>query len=332
MKYSIFTMLFMSLFLWSCNQEELMVEQDNNKEVYTIRLNLNGDIQTEESPLSRAETESRDLYGIQVYKDGKYFAAGMFDNIDNITVNLLAGGKYKFVCTAIKDGKDKLYYSATTGYGYRYYYGYNSYRNRFQAFSCYYGNTLWSNSNNFYYSTSSDYSMDYLNYSYTTYSTTSNSTKRCAEIDRFYGEINGYTPKVDGVVNLDLKRVSFGIKVKVSNIIDGNVTVKCYNDDNTFINETGLTSDYETVGKIFAMQDIYSAWQYASSYIENITMEVIWNRGVGVTQSWKKTIQMKRNAMNVIRIKLGAGDNDNGVGITPEQGEMGNEEEDIPLG
>jgi hypothetical protein len=174
--------------------------------------------------------------------------------------------------------------------------------------------------------------MTGLKSSYTTYSTTSNLTKRCAEIDRFYGEINDYTPTVDGVVNLDLKRVSFGIKVKVSNIIDGNVTVKCYNSSRTFINETGLTSDYETVGKIFAMQDIYSAWQYASSYIENITLEVIWNRGVGVTQSWKKTIQMKRNAMNVIRIKLGAGDNDNGVGITPEQGEMGNEEEDIPLG
>lgn len=327
MKYSIFTMLFMSLFLWSCNQEELMVEQDNNKEVYTIRLNLNGDIQTEESPLSRAETESRDLYGIQVYKDGKYFAAGMFDNIDNITVNLLAGGKYKFVCTAIKDGKDKLCYSANYGYS-----PVSTYYRNTNVFYCYYGKTLWANSNKFYYSTNSSYAMDYLNNSYTTYSTTSNSTKRCAEIDRFYGEINGYTPKVDGVVNLDLKRVSFGIKVKVSNIIDGNVTVKCYNDDNTFINETGLTSDYETVGKIFAMQDIYSAWQYASSYIENITMEVIWNRGVGVTQSWKKTIQMKRNAMNVIRIKLGAGDNDNGVGITPEQGEMGNEEEDIPLG
>jgi hypothetical protein len=323
MKYSIFTMLFMSLFLWSCNQEELMVEQDNNQEVYTVRLNLNGDIQTEESPLSRAETASRDLYGIQVYKDGNYFAAGMFDKIDDITINLLAGGKYKFVCTSVKDGKDKLFYESYFGYGLTYY---------SNAFSCNYGGELWANSNNFYYSTNSNYSMTGLKSSYTTYSTTSNLTKRCAEIDRFYGEINDYTPTVEGVVNLDLKRVSFGIKVKVSNIIDGNVTVKCYNSDNTFINETGLTSDYETVGKIFAMQDIYSALQYASSYIENITMEVIWNRGVGVTQSWKKTIQMKRNAMNVIRIKLGAGDNDNGVGITPEQGEMGNEEEDIPLG
>jgi len=118
----------------------------------------------------------------------------------------------------------------------------------------------------------------------------------------------------------------------VSNIIDGNVTVKCYNSDNTFINVSDLTADYESEGKLFAMADIYSAWQYAASYIENITMEVIWNRGVGVTQSWKKTIQVKRNAMNVIRVKLGAGDNDNGVGIVPEEGEMGSEEEDIPLG
>lgn len=327
MKYSIFTMLLMSLFLWSCNQEELMVEQDNNQEVYTIRLNLNGDIQTEESPLSRAETEATDLYGIQVYKDGNYFAFGLFDNIKNLTINLLANSKYKFVCTAIKNGKNLLY-------SYRDFGNRKTYDRTYPFLNYYtsdYENQLYRCDNIFRYETRYDYCFEKLNNNVVSIKGSSDESY-CAEIDRFYGEINDYTPKVDGVVNLDLKRVSFGIKVKVSNIIDGNVTVKCYNSSKTFVDVSGLTADYESEGKLYSMHNIYSAWQYASSYIENITMEVIWNRGVGVTQSWKKTIQMKRNAMNVIRIKLGAGDNDNGVGITPEQGEMGSEEEDIPLG
>lgn len=318
MKYSIFTVLFMSLFLFGCSQEELMVEQEEIQEVYTVRLNLSGDIQIQESPLSRAETESRDLYGIQVYKNGDYFAAGMFDNTNNMTINLLAGSNYKFVCTAIKDGKDICYYTSSDGYGSGY------------TFSCYYGNTLWINNNRFYYSKSDRFSLRELSNNSIKLST--GKSQQCANIDRFYGELDNYTPSVNGIVNLELKRVSFGIKVKVSNIPDGTVAVKCYNSYKTFINVSGLASDYESEGELFSMADIYSAWQYASNYTENLTLDVVWNRGVGITQSWKKTIQVKRNTMNTIRIKLGADDSDVGVGVTPEGGEMGNEEEEIPLG
>lgn len=298
-----------------------MVGQEETQEVYTVRLNFSGDIQTEESPLSRAETESRDLYGIQVYKDGNYFAAGMFDNTNDITINLLAGGSYKFVCTGVKEGKDKLYYWSSNGYGY------NS-----QAFYCRNGDVLWNRVNSFYYTTMKYYSLSDLSTSYTHASQNSSYTKKCAGVDRFYGELDNYTPAVNGVVNLELKRVSFGIKVKVSNIIDGDVSVKCYNDHNTFVDVSGLTSNYESEGALFSMANVYDAWQYASNYLENITMVVTWNRGVGVTQSWAKTIQVKRNAMNTIRIKLGADDSDIGVGVTPEGGEMGGEDEEIPLG
>ena len=322
MKHPIFLMLFMSLFLWNCGQEELMVEHGEIQKVYTVCLNFNGDIRTEESSLSRVETESRDLYGIQIYKDGNNFAAGLFDNIDGVFVNLLAGGSYKFVCTLVMDGKDILYHSKNLGP------------------ACYsitlpfnYGNSS-TDLNSFYYS---DDNMDALNSSYVTLPPPPSGgdapyKARCAEIDRFYGEVDNYTPSVNGIVSLELKRVSFGIKVKVSNITDGDVSVKCYNGYNTFIDVSELTSNYESEGALFSMANVYDAWQYSSNYLENITMSVTWNRGVGVTQSWTKTVQIKRNVMNTIRIKLGADDNDIGVGVTPEGGEMENEDEEIPLG
>lgn len=324
MKYSIFVMLFMGLFLWGCAQEELIMEHEDVQKVYTIRLKFDGDIQAGESPMARAETESRDLYGIQVYKNGEYFAVGMFDKVDDITINLLAGGNYTFKCTGIKDGKDKLCYSPSYGYGE---YDLNMKNN---PFWCYGSGELWGNCNSFYYTTSSSNSLGNLNTSYIC--DLSGTERKCTEIDRFYGEVHNYIPGVNGVVNLELKRVSFGIKVKVSNITDGDVSVKCYNDYNTFIDVSELTSNYESEGTLFSMENVYDAWQYSSNYLEKITMFVNWNRGVGVSQNWFKTIQVKRNVMNTIRIKLGADDNDIGVGVIPEGGEMENEDEEIPLG
>lgn len=324
MKHSILTMLFMGLFLWSCNQEELLVEQEDSQEVYTVRLSLSGDIQTEESPLSRAETESC-IYGIQVYKDDKYFASGIFYKLDDITINLLAEGTYRFVCTAICNSDDIVVSGGELPF--RFKEQEREYRWQYKDYYYYYNSLP---EGRFEYSSASSWALTNLNNSKV--NTSGYGEKTCAQIDRFYGELNNYTPSVNGIVNLELKRVSFGIKVKVSNITDGDVSVKCYNDHNTFVDVSGLTSNYESEGALFSMANVYDAWQYSSSYLENITMVVTWNRGVGVTQSWTKTIQMKRNAMNTIRIKLGADDSDIGVGVTPEGGEMGGEDEEIPLG
>lgn len=312
MKYFIMTIwAAMMLFMVGCSQEEITSSSEENAEIIPVKIALGGDlIQVEESPLSRAETESRDLYGIQVYKDGSCFAYGMFDKTEQININLLAGGTYKFVCTAIKDGKDLV----RKGY-----YGYQ------QPFI---GDENFVN----YFMYSNGHYFDNLAGNGVAISGEGYTVRLCKAVNRFYGELDGYIPSVNGVVNLELKRVSFGIKVKVSNITDGDVSVKCYNDYNTFVDVSGLTSNYESEGALFSMANVYDAWQYASNYLENITMVVTWNRGVGVTQSWTKTIQVKRNVMNTIRIKLGADDSDIGVGVTPEGGEMGDDEEEIPLG
>ena len=332
MKYSIFALLLTSLFFFGCAQDELTAEQEEtqNQEVYTVSLKFSGDIQTEDSPLSRAETDSRDLYGIQVYRDGKYFAAGMFDNTNNITIDLLAGSSYKFVCTAIKEGKNICYYHSNEDIAYGACYPYS-----YGALYCEKGGVLWQNSNSFYYSTNQSYSLWNLSGAYIYIGGNSQSNiSYCAQIDRFYGEVSDYAPSVNGVVNLDLKRVSFGIKLKVTNLQEGKVSVTCKNEYNTFISASNLTADYETEGTVYSMANIYSAWRYASTgYTENLTLTVTWNREEGlISDSWTKTVQVKRNAMNVISIKMGA-DEIEGVstGVTLEEEEMGSEEEEISL-
>lgn len=113
----------MAAFAISCSNDATDEPQTPNKpteqpKMVTVSFAMKGDVTVEEAPLSRTageETESRDLYGISVYynkeldnKINDPYGYGLFDNIGDMTISLLTGYKYKFVCSLIKDGKDKL--------------------------------------------------------------------------------------------------------------------------------------------------------------------------------------------------------------------------------
>lgn len=294
-----------------CQQDEAY--SDEAQEVITVSLKLNGEISTDESPITRADTESRDLIGIAVYKGTSEFAYGIFDNMNDVKINLLAGNKYQFKCTLIKDAKDILYFNGDETSKYRFSYTYP-----------FHVGNIYCNAPFRYGSFDDCVQCKYVSTDY-------NSKTYCAKIDRFYGEANEYTPTVNGVVNIDLKRVSFGIKVKVTGITDGSVDVTCKNSYNTFVSQTGLTSNFESSGKMFSLYNIIDAWQYADSdYQEQIQVSVVWTRGVGIVQDLgTQTVYVKRNAMNIVHIKLSSDDSDVEVGVDPEDEDMDDEEETI---
>ena len=95
----------MAFTIFGCSQDETNINQEDK--IMTVSVKLNGEISSSETPITRTETDSQDLIGITVYKNGSRFAYGLFDNLDNVTINLLAGAKYKFKCTLIKDAKNK---------------------------------------------------------------------------------------------------------------------------------------------------------------------------------------------------------------------------------
>lgn len=317
-----------SLLLCACSENEILNTMDSEltpeDSIITVRLNFVGDVQTEESSMTRAETDSKDIMGIIVGYNNtkKKYAAGLFDCWDNISLQLKAGIKYNFYCTMITDAKNKL--------GSRYSFNDSSFRplpffffhGEHGSNSFFYGGNVWGDE---------DWTVEnILKDNQATYSSTSNHIY-CAPIERFYGEVIGYTPTVDGELTLSLKRVSFGIKVKVSGITDGSVSVTCKNNYNTFYSNSNITSNIESEGQLFSMYNIYDAWQYADTdYQEPVELSVVWTRGNGIVQNLgTKTAYVKRNVMNIIKVKLSKNDTDVDVDVDPEKGDMGGEEEDL---
>lgn len=312
----------------ACGNEEVIgsgKEPEKELKEYTISLKMGGEVTASDSPLARAETESNDLYGVQVYSDKTdygYFAYGLFDNVSDMKINLLEGSTYKFVVLLVKDGKNKVkYYENTYGSGYKEPFRY-SIRHNYSNVSTNNNKEL---SNSFevvdYKYFDADMQKGYMDGTY------------YPEANWYYGELSNYTPEINGTVEIDLKQTVFGLQYEVTGITDGTVSVTIQNDKRTFFENSSIAEDYTSEEKIIAFYDVYNAWKYANNYTENLTVSVSWKRGVGVVQDLgSKTIQVKRNVMNVVRVKLGATDGNATFGITTEDdSEMKKESVDIAL-
>ena len=288
--------------LVACSKEDAPAPQDE-PEFYTVQLGWGGEIvDIAYEPLdTRAATN--DVYGIQVYstpdielEEGEVvdwipFAYGLFDDPNNISVNLLKGYKYKFVATMVKDGKTKLNYNATSGFS-------NPFNVRQSTSKL---------ENIFNYSptpfTSLSRGGSYLKIKTETgYSSKSYSIPNT---DRYYGEFEGYTPGASGEkVNIKMKRASFGVKF----IVKG----KLANSGTLHINMVGapamklaLTNSDNQISEIFTFDNVYAAWD-KNKYTENIDMTISWTRSDGSTVPLGSTfsITCKRNATTVVHINI----------------------------
>ena len=360
----------------SCNRVEIDATAGTEDtpqsvgETVNVSFAFKGDITIEESPLFKAageETESTDLYGINVYydkeRDGNIddvYGYGLFDNIADMNISLLTGYKYKFVCSLVKDGKNEVAYN-----NYRFYYSSYSY-------STTKGYCL-----PFCYSSQS-YREDSFDYNYPPYSSCSptqvgnkfilgssnhliglgkggtnnfkageNTTiygdnyTEYPETERYYGETTDYVPTEGGVVSIEMKRCVFGMKLNVTGVTDGSLTI-FIDDDSSNCNYSNysayffygdITSDYSTEEAIYTFEDIYKCWSDAmlgNTYYKNMYMHVIWERGNSVTQTLEtKQVSFKRNVLTTVNVTLNGASDENGFNLDIESGEMADENADF---
>lgn len=330
----IYVFAFMAAIILSACSKGLTPEVNPDGEMVLVHLNLGGEINIEDSPLTKAFTTD-DLIGVQVYQGSDYYAYGLFDDVSKMNLYLHTGKTYKFVCTVVKNGKTQVYKHTITNTGSpRLPLGDNTttticslITNEFSLpFICFKKSrnnqcgTLLGNS--FVYS-STDY---YLCLEYGTLATGLSSYDKYPSVDRYYGEVSDYTAISDGSLSIPLKRVSFRISLSVQGITDGNVTVSIKNSGKTFHTNSGITQDTQFGTTTWSFFDLKSAWQYADNYAENFTVGVVWNRGVGVTQDLgTKTVQFKRNAVNHVKINLSTSTKFAGIAVSLEEPEITNE-------
>ena len=313
-----------SLFSCSNNEDELLSkeQEENEQETYTISFDLGGEfISTSETPLSRTEVISKKIYGINVYykKDDnspyQNYAYGLFDNIEDMTISLIGGYKYKFECSMVKNDVDTLYNNNNTYYApFHYYYNINN--------GNYSGIEL---SNKFEISTTSPTYIKGLKSGTTSISGRgSSSDTDYPRTDRFYGELEDYVPSSDGIANIDLKRTAFGLKFIVTPPVDGTLSV------GSIASNIKISSDDSTVetSAIYTFYDVYKCWK-VEEYTQNFTIRLTWIRANGATQTFEKVITVKRNVMTTVNVNVNGGTTDSSLGVKEDDTPMGNENVDM---
>ena len=386
----LFALPLLAMCIVSCNRVEIDATagtEDTSQsvgETVNVSFAFKGDITIEESPLSKAsgeETESMDLYGINVYydkeRDGNIndvYGYGLFDNIADMNISLLTGYKYKFVCSLVKDGKNEVAYN-----NYRFYYGTSSsscytaknypgycfpfcnstcydYSYREDSFDYSYNGKPTLVENEFILGSSShltglgkggthnfkaDDNTEIHNYSESYYDDyPEHGYKTYPETDRYYGETTNYVPIEGGIVSIEMKRCVFGMKLSVTGVIDGSLTI-FFNDDNysntyysyAYIVIDDITSDYSTEELIYTFEDIYQCWSDAmrsNTYYKDMYMHIVWNRGNNVTQTLEtKQVSFKRNVLTTVNVNLNGASDENGFNLDIESGEMTDENVDF---
>ena len=343
-------------------------------EMVTVSFAVKGDITINEEPLplSRAagvETESTDLYGINIYydkdKDGKIndvYGYGLFDNVADMTVSLLTGYKYKFICSLVKDGKNKILNAKATkssssssyaGYGAPFWKSSQSYNENTSSYSSSYSS----------YSSSYYYNYDYYYHYYDAPTILTNQFTlgtsfhltglgqgwghnknnaytndkyiNCSgsglthyfPADRYYGETTNYTPKEGGIVAINMKRCTFGAKFVVTGVTDGAFSFSVQSNNVKVTSGGNIKSDTTYTEQIYTYDNVYDCWQKTimnGDFSQDFTITMTWVRGNGITQTLDPlTVTFKRNVLTTVNIRLNGGDVNNSFNLDVENTEMG---------
>lgn len=312
-----------SAIFFGCSKSNVGLNSNNESKAVVVSLSFNGDINSEDSPLTKATSD--DLYGVRINEIGgdNKLLAGLFDNVDNITAVLYTNKKYNITCTMVKGGK-RILPSFSGGYA-------QPFLRRSEAglykiptdIGVGFTEGLW------FVGLDSSYVFLDPYASPVTQGDGSLSDKYPA-VYRFYGKLTNYTPTE--YTKITLKCTSFGLRYKVTGVTDGSVSVVIKNSSKTFFSNDGITADFTSEDKIFSFHDIIKAWQYADTYTETVNLAVVWTRGAFVQDLGNVDVTVKRNAMNTINISLKSSTSNAGFGITKDATPMGGTTVTVPVG
>lgn len=265
----------------------------------TVALNLTGDfdLDVSQDPLSRAGSTD-DAYALNVYYDKEgdgvqndIYAYGLFDNVADMTITLLSGHKYKFICSMVKGAKTSIYY------GQAFNNAYSGYAYPFQTSAS--NSTLIGNA--FIIGTSTYFTglgSGKTHIASTTSPSTSNYTTY-PKVNRYYGVTTDYVPVPNGTIDIYLKRIVFGAKFVVSGVEQGTLTLTA----GDFYSAT-YTQDNAGTEQIYTFPDVAGVYSNDLPLVATISLNYDSNRGVLWDLNQSQNVQFKRNVMTTVNVVL----------------------------
>lgn len=320
MKKKLLSMFSILLLLSSCStQDEPALAPPVDAKTYTVSFGLAGEITSiTDSPLTRAV--SNDLYGIQVYSipdstfaGGSYqsekpYAYGIFDDKAKMSIKLMAGYKYRFVCTMIVNAKSRLPYWGN-------YYGVSPFN--------IIGNNSQTEFSFFNYSTDSYFYMLHSGYTSLSDSIGSFNGHR-PNVDRYYGETMNYVPTKDSTVTINMNRMVFGAKFVAEGLVSGKLFIQM--QDAPLLT---LEAPNTEVQDIYTFQHIgypggndMTTGKYVD-YSEDISVSINWLNADSVkVPIASQNIRFTRNKLTTIKVRVQDSTMANSIGIITEDKPM----------
>lgn len=312
-KNLMFAAMALMMSLAACEEPVDPILPDELPEIYTVKLNCSGEIDVTQEPLSRFTPDNKDLYAVQVfYKPNsggsyKYYAYGLFDDVSDLSVELLADYQYRFAIDMIDDAKDIVYCDSVLidtnhylGYGkpFRAYNGYNASSNL----------SITKLMNELVYS--EEYHFDLVGGLYSSGASTTSSIelkdgKTCYDpkgVERYFGLVSDYTPSADGeTISIFMKRMAYGLKVVAGDFLkEGTLTVSNRGRDN---DDFTLTPDNKVYEAVYAYESPYS-WYVSQNPSTSRSIKFTWTKADGTSVSLETQSPMfnrlKQTIINVV--------------------------------
>lgn len=293
-KVSLMTLLAVLVAGCSSSEEPETVEQSSQTKVVQVSIGFSGEItNVTESPLSRAG-EAKDWYAFQVYEaddNGSYkkYAYGFFDNKSDMVINLNEGRKYKFDVSMVVDGSDRVYCFCLTNAG-------------------------WTKVGNSFFISSAE-SVRYMYEGYLYLNHPSEQFDR-PNVDRFFGSTEGYVAREGGSVNIDMKRVSFGVKFVADGFTEGQLEMSVEGAPTIYLN----SSEGSEVEDIISFNNLLAAYSSPGEYSESIPVNIVWVKADGKrVPIASSNIDFKRNKLTTVEFEVKENTTSNSFNITNDE-------------
>lgn len=284
---AILTLLFSS----SCTEEVSMDENTvDNEEYVTVNIKLGGEIlNVTQEPMTKGLTNN-DLTAIQInevvvndYEEEVPYAWGLFDDVSNISVKLKKGAKYDIEATTVVNGKSIMRFTEE-GYCDPFIlnnkYTFVTNNMDISSTSCF--QTL--NISNVYLKKYNGYGYQYSN------------------ADKYY-YTNAFVAEEGGGVNLDMKRVSAGLKVITNNLTDGKLLIESRDFPNIEINPG---EEYDEIYTIpwYVTMGMENKWGDDDCQTSSIMTFTYQDAAGEKTQIASQKIEFTRNKKTVITVNI----------------------------